>query len=165
MSLRRLAKKTLSFGVIKEHLMFESWNELIEGSVEGMELIEEKDWGLPWPDVESKDDVECNLRIFEISLLTMPHTKEYSDELNKLRIMEESRKKVKKLLAQRVRYIKLMTRKLFKHNTEKMSRAGYNYYTRLIAMMIGNFGFNTVYQLEIRISIFSIAFAFALILH
>jgi len=138
---------------------------LIEGAVEGMELIEEKDWGLPWPDIISNDESECNLKIFEVSILTMPCTKEYSEELDRLRTLEESRKKVKRLLAQRIRYIKLMTRKLFKHSTEKMSRSGYNYYTRLIAMMIGNFGFNTVYQLEIRISIFCIAYAFAFILH
>lgn len=167
--MRKIAKKQISFGVVKEFLMFENWPQLIEGAVEGMELVEERDWGLPWPEFDSEGDEsgypDCNLRIFEYNILTMPCNREYSEELKRLLALEESRKKVKRLLASRVRYIKLMVRKLFKIKTEKMSRSGHNYYTRLVAMVIGNFGFNSVYPLEIRISIFIIAFTFAFVLH
>jgi len=165
--LRKLAKRQISFGVVKEHLFFENWPQLMECDVEDLVLVEERDWGLPWPEFDEKDisqdDGDYNLRIYECSMLTMPFNKDYSRELERLERLEESRQKVRKLLASRVRYIKLMVRNLFKIKTDKMSRSGYNYYTRLIAMFIGNFGFSKVYPLPIRISILSIAYTFAFI--
>lgn len=144
-------------------MLFENWPQLLEGAVDGMKLVEEKDWGLPWPDILDNNDSDCNLRVFEVSILTMPHTKNFSEELARIEAIEAGKKKVRALLANRRRYIRLMVRKLFKLNTEKMSRAGYNYYTRLIAMVIGTLGTSVASQLEIRIAIFSIAFTIAFV--
>lgn len=163
MSLKQLAKKTINFGVVKDYMFFENWPQFLEGAVDGMKLVEEKDWGLPWPDILSNDDSDCNLRVFELDILTMPHTKSYSAELDSLLSIENAKKKVKKLLANRKRYVRIMIRKLFKHNTEKMSRSGYNFYTRLIAMSIGSFGLSEVCRLEILIALFSIAYTIAFV--
>lgn len=163
-ALNKIAKKTISFGVVKEYMFFESWPQLLEGAVDGMKLVEEKDWGMPWPDILDNDDSECNLRVFELDILTMPVTREFSEQLERLKKIEEAKKKVRALLARRRRYIRLMVRQLFKLNTEKMSRAGYNYYTRIIAMMIGILGTSTVFQLEIRIAVFSMAYTIAFVM-
>lgn len=165
--MRNIAKKRVDFGTVKEILMFENWEQLFDGAVDDMVLVEERDWGMPWPEFgETQNlDQDCNLRIFEYSMLTMPFNKEYSTELARLETLERSRQKVRKLLAARIRYIKLMVRNLFKIKTDKMSRAGYNYYTRLIAMFIGNFGSNSVYPFPIRISILCIAYTFAFIVN
>lgn len=138
----------------------------MESGQDYLELVEEKDWGLPWPNFEGQEDrdVECNLRIYEVKHLTMPVSTKYREELDRLVLLEESRRKVKRLLAERVRYIRKMTRLLFKRNTEKMSKSGYFYYTRILAMFIANFGFSVAYPIEIRISILSIAFTFAFVL-
>lgn len=150
--------------------MFENWSQLMENSVEGMELVEEKDWGLPWPEFNQTDeycsqDDNYNIKIFEYNILTMPFNKSYSEELDRLLKLEESKRKVRKMIAARTRYIKMMVRKLFKIKTDKMSRTGYNYYTRLISSLVSIYGFNTVYSLDVRIAVFSMAFTFALVVN
>lgn len=164
--MRRLARKQINFGVVSEIFMVESWRQFMELPSEGASLVEERDWGLPWPEFDEnlKDcDEECNLRIFELERLTLPENKEMKKEYERLLIEENSKKMVRKLYSKRMRYIRNAVRILFKHNTEEMSRSGYNIYTRLLTVMISQYGLRKTCLIEVNIAIYILANTFAFI--
>lgn len=127
---------------------------------EGAVLIEERDWGLPWPEFDVKEDCDYNLRVFELSRLTLPDNAAQREEYEKLMKLEESKEMVRKLFARRKRNIRIMIKILFKHNTAEMSRSAYNLYVRFLASVVTHFGYSAVDSLSVRIALYCIAHTF-----
>jgi hypothetical protein len=161
-----LSKKPIGFGVVSDFVMIENWEQLFDYGAENMDLVEEKEWGMPWPEFEDSrvDERSYNLRIYEIKSLTLPENKALKLEYENLLKLEESKLKARRMIACRTRYVKRMIRIIFKRKTENLHREGYNNFVHIATQMVMSFGQTAVQPIEIRVAIFSISYAFAFLL-
>jgi len=125
-----------------------------------MTLVEEIDYGLPWPSFDDdtyRPDTKMNMLIFEDNELALSSNKEYAEAKRKYLIFEESRKKVKKLVSERTRYVRKLVKIIFDKMTVNLKRRVENYYSRIITSLICIIGFKQTANFEIRIAVLSIA--------
>lgn len=143
---------------------FESYFESYE---EGMRLVDEIDYGLPWPsfeeDTQENPRIKMNTLVFEHDLLFLVENYEYKLAMKRLKKIEEAKIKVRKMIAERTAYVRRLIRLIFKGMTNKLNRKSQNYYSRILTSVICLIGFNETCKLEVRVALFAIAYLTALL--
>lgn len=147
---------TLAFEAFKEYIYVENFDELFKSAVDGMRLIEEKDWDLPWPTFDKEVDLYAplNLKIYEVDRFSLPDYAPMKAEYEKRMKEEESKSKINALLKKKKTQLKRLFRLCFKRNEDIMCRKVYNSYTRNIVAFIHLLGFSRISNIQVSVGIF-----------
>lgn len=141
-----------------------NYDDLIKFGIDGMKLIEERDWDLPWPKFEDALDdegAEYNLRVYESYRLSLPHESEYRKEFEAFLRKEASKKLASNLLKKKRRQLKKLYRICFKNAQNQFGKKLYNCFIRNIVSYISVLSYLRIAKFDVMVGIFTLSFYLA----
>lgn len=155
------AKKTLSFKVLKEYFKVQTIDELLDQGVSGMTLIEEKDWGMPWPDFDDHRterylDGYYNPRKYVLEHYLVEDDTGYDDYITIMLAKE----KVQHMLKMRQRYVKSMIKKLLIDDNRRRYKDEYWMTHKTLFALMGELSPGNTQKAELVLGVLLFCFAF-----
>jgi hypothetical protein len=134
--------------------MVSNFEEMFNCAVEGMKLVEERDWDLPWPQTNHEVDpyAPLNLRIYEITQFALPEFSHLKEEYERSLKEEESRKEIVKLFKKKKAQIKKLFKLCFVQK-ENSCRKLYNACVRSLVTFISLLGFANFSDVRLKLGI------------
>jgi hypothetical protein len=115
--------EVIRIDVLKDYIYISSVDELFRSAVDGMYLVEEIDRGYPWPDdvheMHICDDEDYNIRVYETCEISVELNQAIIEEERKIKVFEESMRKIKRLRLEQRRKVAKVIRKCIKEDYNK----------------------------------------------